>query len=361
VREVSLEVGGSAVKPPSGVEGDAAQFLVAGFRVLGYDVNGSGLMAAIQLGQSLEEGAGSDYVSGTVEGALWKELAPGWFGGFEARGFGFDVVAPFSYRALGVEGGPGIRFSSSKVSASVKGVFGTGWSRTQLLPFPNRPGAILEEDLWRAGATADLLTGSGTAMVGLAAGVHDSPGGTYRSLGGRVLLKGAGALVQLQVDRWETPLGGETTGGLALVLPLGDWSLKGFLGRTEPDPLTLTEPSAGAGGVLLGWKIGGKDPLPLPGTPLHQLLDSGGDRSRVRLRVRPPQGTERVQLLGDFTYWEPIPMDRSGEDWVLELEVPEGVHHFGFLVDGSWYVPEDAPDTLADEWGRLNATLVIER
>ena len=29
VREVSLEVGGSAVKPPSGVEGDAAQFRCA--------------------------------------------------------------------------------------------------------------------------------------------------------------------------------------------------------------------------------------------------------------------------------------------------------------------------------------------
>lgn len=46
--------------------------------------------------------------------------------------------------------------------------------------------------------------------------------------------------------------------------------------------------------------------------------------------------------------------------WAVELTVPGGTHHFGFLVDGSWFLPDDAPDAVADDWGRRNATLVVE-
>ena len=36
-----------------------------------------------------------------------------------------------------------------------------------------------------------------------------------------------------------------------------------------------------------------------------------------------------------------------------------GAHHFGFLVDGEWFVPETATGRVSDEWGRVNATLVV--
>jgi hypothetical protein len=53
-------------------------------------------------------------------------------------------------------------------------------------------------------------------------------------------------------------------------------------------------------------------------------------------------------------------MVRDGSRWRVRLNIPPGTHHFGFLADGIWYLPEDAPDTVPDEWGRRNATLVIE-
>ena len=54
-------------------------------------------------------------------------------------------------------------------------------------------------------------------------------------------------------------------------------------------------------------------------------------------------------------------MARDGDDWVLELTIPAGVHHFSFLLDGRiWFVPAEAPGIAADEWGRKNATLVVE-
>ena len=42
------------------------------------------------------------------------------------------------------------------------------------------------------------------------------------------------------------------------------------------------------------------------------------------------------------------------------LEIGNGTHHFGFLVNDEWFVPDDAPDVVPDEWGRHSATLVIE-
>ena len=361
LKEVSLEVGGSSVRPPSGVEGDAASFLVAGIRGMSYDFTGTGLTAALQIGRSVVEGNGGDFYSGSLDGAYWLPFGGGWSGGLEARGFAFEVTDPFPYRAVAMEGGPALRFATRHVSATLKGVMGTGWSRTELVPYADEEAITLEEDLWRYGFTGEALVGNGMVMAGLAAGVHDSPGGTYRSLGGRLLLRGAGPVVEFTVDAWETPLGTQTTGGLAMVIPLDGWSLRGFLGKSEPDPLTLAEPGGGSGGVMLGRRIWGRDPLPPAKPPLHEVLEDGEGEARIRVRVEPPRGAADVQLMGDFTLWEPVPMERDGDRWVAELEVSEGVHHFGFLVDGEWFIPEDAPDTVSDEWGRTNATLVIER
>ena len=190
LKEVSLEVGGSSVRPPSGVEGDAASFLVAGIRGMSYDFTGTGLTAALQIGRSVVEGNGGDFYSGSLDGAYWLPFGGGWSGGLEARGFAFEVTDPFPYRAVAMEGGPALRFATRHVSATLKGVMGTGWSRTELVPYADEEAITLEEDLWRYGFTGEALVGNGMVMAGLAAGVHDSPGGTYRSLGGRLLLRG---------------------------------------------------------------------------------------------------------------------------------------------------------------------------
>lgn len=80
-----------------------------------------------------------------------------------------------------------------------------------------------------------------------------------------------------------------------------------------------------------------------------------GEPSRRLERAR----AERVEVIGGFTDWEPRAMRRGPDRWMLELWVPTGVHHFGFLVDGDWFVPEGHPGNVPDEWGRTNATLVV--
>ena len=64
-------------------------------------------------------------------------------------------------------------------------------------------------------------------------------------------------------------------------------------------------------------------------------------------------------LSGGFTGWEETAMVRSGAFWAVTLEVEPGMYRFGFVVDGSWYVPEDVDGKTVDEWGVEQATLVV--
>ncbi len=96
-----------------------------------------------------------------------------------------------------------------------------------------------------------------------------------------------------------------------------------------------------------------------PATPEDAKITSS-TVGRIRLTVEAPEGAKQVQLLGDFTLWAPIPMRREGVRWIAELDVGVGTYHYRFLVDDEWYLPDDAPDAVPDEWGRMSATLVIE-
>ena len=64
-------------------------------------------------------------------------------------------------------------------------------------------------------------------------------------------------------------------------------------------------------------------------------------------------------MIGDFSDWEPLEMQRQGNAWLARVPIEPGIYHFGFLVDGEWYVPENATGKVTDDFGRLNATLVV--
>ncbi|MDH3423155.1 MAG: glycogen-binding domain-containing protein, partial [Gemmatimonadota bacterium] len=138
-------------------------------------------------------------------------------------------------------------------------------------------------------------------------------------------------------------------------------SLRGFLGKSEPDPLTLAEPGSGGGGILLGRRIYSSDDERAGGADgPYEIVSRGAGQARVRISMEAPASARSVALLGDFTLWDSMQMRRTGGRWVAELDVPEGTHHYGFLVDDEWYLPDDARDVVPDEWGRRSAILVIE-
>lgn len=92
--------------------------------------------------------------------------------------------------------------------------------------------------------------------------------------------------------------------------------------------------------------------------PPTELVEMEPGRGSARFRLRRPDARS-VALLGSFSLWEPLPMERTKDGWTLRVDLPPGTHHFGFLVDGEWFVPEGAAGRVDDEWGRTNATVVV--
>ncbi|MFW5951061.1 MAG: hypothetical protein ACOCVZ_02985 [Gemmatimonadota bacterium] len=53
-------------------------------------------------------------------------------------------------------------------------------------------------------------------------------------------------------------------------------------------------------------------------------------------------------------------MERTRNGWTWRGVLGHGLYHFGFLVDGQWALPPDAPGVVDDGWGRKNASLVVD-
>ena len=110
---------------------------------------------------------------------------------------------------------------------------------------------------------------------------------------------------------------------------------------------------AGSAGASIGWTA-----LRFDGDERPVVSITTGAPPSVIFRVA-PENAGSVSLVASFADWEPIPMVLRGDEWVTVVEVPPGLHRFGFLVDGVWYLPEGWPDSSEDEWGRRQATILV--
>jgi hypothetical protein len=358
--DVTIEVGASQIGPPLGLDSESARFAVAGIRASHFGTSGTGAYGALLAGRTLGDANGGDFVTARVGGSLAEQWTSAWRGSLDLRLLAFGVRAPFPYRAVAVELGPAVTFSSGPVSLELAGVAGSGRSRFEVWRVEGGRTRVFEDALAHVGATAELQLGRGTVRGGVAGGMHATPGGRFTSGGTSLVLSGAWGVVELRGDVWRTPAGTQTTGGLSLVVPLSRWSVRGFFGRSDPDPLTLAEPGGASAGVLLGRSLYARGSGGTDDVRPWEILAATDAGARVRMSIEVPAGAKAVALMGDFTLWDPVPMLRRGGRWEVELEIRPGTHHYGFLVDDEWYLPDDTRDVVPDEWGRLSAILVIE-
>jgi len=359
--ELALELGVSQVGPAAGVAGESARFGMGGLRFSSYGLSGSGVTASLMYGTAFGEPQGGDFVSGVLGAALRDRWSGTWTAGFDAQLVGFEIRTPFPYRTYAVEGGPTLAAQGDVISLSAKGVLGVGHSQVEVWRRLSGLHLVFEDNLWRVGGTAEVLLGPGPVRGGLTGGVHHTAGGDYSSIGSRLFVAGDWGVVEVRGDIWSTPVGTDYTGGLAFAVPLSSVSFRGFMGKSEPDPLTLTEAASGTAGILLGVNVFSSErDAEAEADDSWLMLSMSTTGARVRISVEPPQGARAVALVGDFTLWEPVVMRRSGREWTAEIDVPVGTHHYGFLVDDEWYVPDDLHDVVPDEWGRESAILVIE-
>lgn len=365
---VTVEAGGSHSRPPAGSAGPAASYLYGGAR-LQAPVPAGVLFLTGRAGLSAEDQAG-DWLWGGFGGRWDGRLAGPLFVSLGLFGDGFTVGDPAAYRAVTARVRPEVGLEVGTARVSVYGSGGAGSSSVSVVdtagdgpggaPIPGVGGTFstsreVEAKLWSYGGGTEVSApiGETTARVGVEAA--ETPDGGYRSAGLSLEGPAGSGRWELAFTAWDTPGGTEAAARLGFRMAVGDGvSLHLWGGRRGPDPLLGIRPAV-EGGAGMAWSL----PTGGEGASLYRILGRGrAGRQVVEISIRRP-GASQVRVLGDFTGWEPVPMERSDGTWTVRLRLRPGTYHFGFRVDGGWVVPEGIPGRVEDEWGRANATLVV--
>ncbi len=208
-------------------------------------------------------------------------------------------------------------------------------------------------DLWIYGGTFQLGQRFRTLSIRTGVEAYRSAGGPYASLyaGSAGALGGLRWAVEFRL--WDTPQDVEAQVNITVAIPLNPaWTLELAGGRSGPDPL-LNSPAGLNASVILSRSL-----LAPPREPAPVYVVEEGDPTVVVFRLE-GSAADSLSVVGDFSGWEPIPMRKLDGRWQVRVPIEPGVYHFGFVADGEWYLPEDAPGKVSDDFGRANATLVI--
>lgn len=348
-----LQAGGATSIPAAGAVSEAALYGVGGL-ALEWAGERSLAFASLYGGIAADESAGADFGSAALDVAGW--WSTGTSIGATGSASAFRIQEPFTWRTHAVRGGPALRVVTGRFQATLAAEAGVGATLVEV----RRPRGTrrAERDLWSRGVELDLAVAGSAWRSGVTLGGWESDGGDFGRVGASSAVIRGRWTVQLETGVWHTPLGTEWTGGLALSIPLGSsMQATSTVGRASPDPLTLVEAGDQAG-ALVAWSIAsfGGPPAP-PATVVHT---DDGPAVDFRLDGRDLLEVESVALIGDFTGWTPAQMHRDGDAWTLTLSVPPGLYHYGFQIDGEWFVPDGLPGNVPDDWGRMNATLVVD-
>jgi hypothetical protein len=134
-------------------------------------------------------------------------------------------------------------------------------------------------------------------------------------------------------------------------------------GGSEPAQPTRGLPARkfGSLGVMLAyWPIPrGAVPVVTPASlvQVFELRPAGPDMQRVSARIG---SVETVEVMGDFSGWEPVPMIRRGRDqWELLVRMGSGVHQINMRIDGGkWIAPPGMPKMKDDFNGEVGLHVI---
>lgn len=141
--------------------------------------------------------------------------------------------------------------------------------------------------------------------------------------------------------------------------------LTGDVVRTVPDPGydagTPVRPRWRSAWRPLGWGLAFAAVLALIVLVTVPDRDTTSYRENRFVIYRPD--VSRVEIVGSFTGWEPVSLEALGQSgyWEISIAIPEGVHRFTYLLDGT--TPYADPTILTveqDDFGGINSILTTE-
>ena len=69
--------------------------------------------------------------------------------------------------------------------------------------------------------------------------------------------------------------------------------------------------------------------------------------------------SQLVEIAGDFSEWNPLPLERDGSYWVARVRLPAGKYHIGVRVNrGDWRAPRNLA-RIRDDFGGESGLIVI--
>jgi hypothetical protein len=390
-----LDASAARAQPPANVTGQATSYGLLGLRMRVDGTRASAFEAALYGGRGAEDGSGT-WASGSASGETMRNL------GMLAVGGRADVFALRYLQALRTADGSATKQGVAALSA--RPILGLSLGRTLF-----RAEGDLTRGAWRSEVqSGSMLGGGGGGPLGGLGQPPASPLGDAEVTTGDIAVTGGAlsltrvlqratlqvtaesynATNQLNTDGVYRGIGGTamySTGSIDLAAGVRQWSApqlgssetKNELGyhaaigaavgqsmyarlaltRSVTDPMYGT---AGSTGVSLGMSVRLGSKRVGGAVPAVELRGATSGGRKVVFRLRDARAS-KVAVAGDFTGWQPRAMRRAGEVWETELVLPEGVHHFSFVVDGDrWTVPADAPGVVDDGFGRKNATVVVQ-
>lgn len=152
-----------------------------------------------------------------------------------------------------------------------------------------------------------------------------------------------GGWATLEATRWLTPR-------LAVV---------GAVGRALEDP-TRGIPAVRYANLSLRLRLHAPEPMLRPPAirqgPVVTVVAE--DDSMRRLEVRVPHAAT-VELIADFTDWNPVALARDGERWFLVSPIAPGPHRLALRIDGGeWQAPANLP-IVQDEFGGTAGLITV--
>ncbi len=127
-------------------------------------------------------------------------------------------------------------------------------------------------------------------------------------------------------------------------------------GRYPTDPI---RGSVAGRYATIGLRFTGVTPRPAPRTPtwpqppVASLAGSNGHHASATAMVEPDSsggiltirapGAQLVEVMGDFTDWEPVKLQRTADAWRFPTRLISGNRRFNVRIDGGpWIVPQGA-------------------